>query len=430
MDVKIQTLFRILAILTMGRIFLPIVFTNIPFPFSSILVYTFLWVGGCILVYPDILISKRLRYIYLFIFVFVFGIEILWQDRIVGWGDLLNYNWLLSEIIPVFLAILIFTYFLRTKDLKGMAYVVAIALVFITITSLTSIIGLNKYPMAARELAGALTKTGREDLIAYYSSIGIASFGFFTALSFVFPVLIYKYKILWKNRFSYLWLIYGVMLLMFIVALIEAKYTMAIIFAFTFAIISLIKIKDQRKLIYISVCIVIIIISIPTQYISGLLYNVSELFEGTLTEERISDLAQTIENPVIDRAAETHVGSKLGRIPLLFESIISNPITGGGANYGHNFWLDRLSMFGIIGIIPWFLIIYNQLKTNLKILGDDFKPYYLLSMIAFISAGFINNMSGHQMFSIVFFVIPGIYFLKYINVRSYIDINKNKNVVS
>ncbi len=399
MKIKTITLFRLLSILTMGRIFLPIVFANIPFPFSSILFFAFVWVFACLFWCPNILFSKGLLPVYLLAIILFFGINSIWSDRIVGYGEYINYYWLQQEAITLYLSILIYSYFIIKKDYEGMAYVISFTLLFIFITCLTTIIGTYQYPMAARELTSGIFRMNNPRIVSYYTSIGIANYYFFTPLSFTMPVIIYIIKDLYKHNIKII-LIFCIILFVFVYSIIQAKFSMALIFTFALLLISFFKMRNNKKYL-ITTAFIFLIFGIyvikPVQYLSIALHSVSGLFAGTITEERLKDLAITIENPVIDHY-----------------SFAEKPIIGGGFEGGHNFWLDRLSMFGIIGIIPWILIVSFQIKNNLTKFDDDFRSYYTISMIAFIALGFINNIAGHQFFAIVFFILPGIYFLRFL----------------
>lgn len=407
-------LFRAVAILTMANIFLMIVFNNLPFPLSSVVLYTILFSLITLLFYPQLLVTKGMILVYLFVIIYLIGIPLVWNDRQVGWGDPINYRWIVQEMVPVYTSILIFTYFIYVRDFKGLALVVFYTFLFILITSITSIIGLSRFPMAARDSGGTLMEQGMYNLLVYYRKIGIATFGFFTGISLVIPVVIYSLK---KFHFGIIKGIFYIGSLTIIVyGILMARYTNAILFTVVLFSISIIHLKNLKRLTLIGLFALILVILVPSSQIAGLFYFASKQFKGTLTEERLFDAGLTIEFKDIDRLhGKEHAARKLGRIPELIDSFIGNPLIGGGENYSHNFWLDRLSLFGLIGFLPWLLIVMYQIRNNLKIFNQDYKPYYILAMFSFIALGFINNMGGSQFFTIVFFLIPGTYFLKYLS---------------
>ena len=393
----------------MGRIYLPVVFNNIPFPFSSILFYTLLWIIGCLFLYRHILFSKDMLYVYFMLIIIAIGMHLFWQDRIVR-NELISIRWLIDHIRHIFLAILIYTYFIKRGDYQGLAYVVFFTLSFICITAITTIIGLNKYPMAARELAAGAVRLGER--AAYYQSIGIMGYGFVGGLAFLMPVLVYKIKNAYKNK-SKKTVLFLSMAGLFLFTIIQSRYTMALLFALFFAVMAVF--QKNTKTVIVILCLILITISfVPPTFFANIFIEFSTLFEGTLTEQRISDFAMTFQHGEMDRDSEYHTARRLGRIPILLESILSNPITGGGENLGHNYWLDWMSLFGILGLFPWAIIIINQINNNLTIFDDDYGLYYILSMVAFITFGMFNNIGGSHLITFAFFIIPGLNFLKYI----------------
>jgi O-antigen ligase len=141
-------------------------------------------------------------------------------------------------------------------------------------------------------------------------------------------------------------------------------------------------------------------------------------------QERLYDLSIAINQGF--GSTDTHTGRRAARLPFLINEFSKSPIIGGGESTGHVFWLDRLSMYGLIGIIPWILIITYQIKFNLKNLNKEFKFYYLISIIAFIALGFMKNMSGKEIFMSIFLIIPGLNYLDYLYKPQINKLKKNK----
>ena len=103
---------------------------------------------------------------------------------------------------------------------------------------------------------------------------------------------------------------------------------------------------------------------------------------------------------------DTHTFRKAARIPELLNSFIKNPISGGGLSSGHNFWFDRLSLFGILGIIPWLYLLYNIIRKTSRLVSIEYKYYYYLSMGLFISHGFIKASGDKLIYLVIFFLMP------------------------
>ena len=91
-----------------------------------------------------------------------------------------------------------------------------------------------------------------------------------------------------------------------------------------------------------------------------------------------------------------YVGSDItvraDRYPLLIKAFFSNPIMGhfiSGRNYdislgGHLHWMNKLAVYGLLGTIPFFYIIYNFIKGSIKYFDKEFTFYFLLSTFSII----------------------------------------------
>ncbi|MBU0581510.1 MAG: hypothetical protein KKA19_10080 [Candidatus Margulisbacteria bacterium] len=257
-------------------------------------------------------------------------------------------------------------------------------------------------------MAGVLLQEGNLELIGYYRKIGIAEYGLFAGLAFMFPVIIAQFKN-FKNKLRYFLL--GFMILAFI-SLILSQFTTAFVIAIMGIFTAMATKKNIRKSIWVFGTILLIVFIIPTSLYAGIIRNFSTLFGGTILQDRLEDLSYTLEEGLW--SGTTHTSERNSRIPLSLGNFLRSPFVGTGISYGHQFWFDILSKFGLIGILPWVLIISNNIQNNLRIFDRSYNIYYLISMATFIFFGFVKNMGQKVLYLSIFFIIPGIYFLKYL----------------
>ena len=403
MVLKKSHIFNSLSLLIMGRLFLLILFENLPLPISPFYFITIGWVAALAFFYPAVLVSKKLISIYVLILLYVLL-------DCAGVYDF-DYRWVfIHYFIPLFLSISIYTYYMHVRDYRGLSYLVFFSLIFIMITALTTIIGIESNPMVARVIGGKLQGQHEYELLAQYKKMGIATFGFFTGIAFAFPVMIASLKQKWKKRWRKYLFIAGLILLLY--AYVKAQYTAALLFALGNSFMALVWNKNKTKSFVIASALLIILICInPIHFFINQMGHIAGYLESDFLQKRICDLGMFLEHGEIYQGADTHVGHKLSRILILIESIKENPFFGGGVNLGHNFWFDWLSQYGIIGVAPWVVIITQQVRYNLKLLSKDHKYYYLLSMFSFIFFGFINALRGSQIYAVVFIIIPGMFYL-------------------
>jgi len=390
---------KIFSLLVIGRLFFKILFENIPLPFSPYYFITIGWTISLLLFHPKILLSKYLISVYFFVVYFITLTEF-------GVYTIEYYRFIERFIVPLFLSISIFQFYYQTKDNRGLTYLTITSLIFITITAITTIIGLISFPMAARTMAGSLQSEGEFELVDKYQKMGIATFSFFSGLAFIFPVLVWKYKNGWGNKIKNV--IFRLAILIMLFAFLKAQYTTALVFVIVVSLFAIVSVKNRKQVIFGVLVLLIFLLVLPSSILLSTLADIAAISGSEFLEQRIYDLQLFTSDSEIGSGASTHIGGKLGRIPILLESFRSNILFGSNFGSGHNFWFDWLSKFGFIGLIPWLIILKQQISFNLRRLSKENRYYYVLSMSSFILYGFVNNTGGSHVFIIIFLLVPGL----------------------
>lgn len=401
--------FRLLSILTLGSLYLPVVFKNLPFPFRTISFYLVIWFIMSFIDNPRIYSSKLLRGVYLYLVIMSFGVFSFWSEIEVGLGDLIDLKYIIIFISWVALPLLMLQYFFNSKDLYGLSLSVKLSLVFIIITSVTSIIGLSVYPDASRLMAGSLKLESEVSLM--YEQMGVGSYGFFASVAFILPTLAYYIRTngMILNKFVYLFLI-----LLIIVAMVSSQHTIIMLTGSVFFIFAYLNPKKRLLSIVLLILLLGVFFITPSFY-ADILYSISD---SSLLSERVSsrfaDLGKTIEfsdyNP---DSGKTYASTeRLSRSLFSLESFLSNPFIGGGKSGGHAFWLDQLALFGLLGFIPWIIIFKNHYRFVKKNVSFHFFKFIQLSYIAVFLFGLFKNMGGAETWMAVFFIAPSIFFIK------------------
>jgi hypothetical protein len=410
-----KNIFRLLAILTMGVVFLPIVFSRIPTPFDRPFIYLIFWLTFILLFHTKIFYSyKSIFPIYLFVLVYFISIPLFWTNVTIGNSGHLSNAWLIKEIIYTFLSILMCTYFLKVKDYYGFGLVTLVALTFIAITSLTSIVGLTIFPSATREMVNR----GAADMgvLIIYQNMGIGSYGFFSGAVFLFPTLFYYFK---QSEISLKLkvLLFCFMLLSFY-AIFKSAMTTAFLTTVLFSIAAYrMKGSSFLKQTIIPLLIIILIFIIFSQLISSFFFLLADFTKGTHYEFKFNEMGKAIKSGDFDpNSTQNYINrERLSRSYFSILEFLKNPIIGGGESMGHAFWLDRLGMFGLVGFLPWIFIFKTQIQKNIKLFKGNYKVFYYLSFSAFITYGlFKGGLDSIEISVCVFFLAPGIYFLRYL----------------
>lgn len=420
-------IFRILTVLTLGSTYLPILFNNLPSPLHTPTFYLLIWVLLMLLLNPFFLFShKSIIVFYIFSFIYLFSFFLFWEDRTLGYFKTpISIKWIFgTELSWPFLAILMNTYFLSKKDYSGYGLVTLFALSFILITSISSIYGLSKYPNATRLMTGSgLTSS----TMAMFERIGIGNYGFFTSIAFLSPGFAYILKELnWSLSKK---LVLLILIVISTYAIIKSQLTTTLLSMVSLFILPVVIKMKNLKFLIITIFIIILssffIFSDITASIFEYIGNT--FFQNTpVLQERFNDLALVIRIGDFDpESTQTYVASKrLSKSHYSLISFFENPIIGGGSSADHAYWLDRLGLFGILGIFPWLLVFRNHINMNSCNFHIDFKPYFFLSFFSFIIFGlFKSGLSSPQIMISFFFLVPGISFLKDLKFSSFFNIN-------
>ncbi len=393
-------LFRILSILVIISINLPIVFKNLPYPIGSFIFYYLLWGISLIIFKIDILISYKLKYIYLYVIISIFMVFSFWNSI----GER-NIGRIQSEIYELLIAITMMKYFIKSNDLRGLKIVLIVTFISIGITCITSLVGLSAFPMAARDLAGMLAEAGRTDLIDFYSLIGIAHYTFYTTLIFFIPVFIglIKYSIFKRSTN----ILIGILVILIFITIVESQYFSNILNSVFIAIIALNGRKNIKSSIVFGGIYLFAFLFIPTDYYITILRGIQPIFNGSFTETKIDDLIITISGP---DGKNTGIEERASAVPVLWESFLSNPFWGGGFDNAHLHWLNKLSVYGLIGVIPFFLILFHEVKSNLKIIKPNYHFFYLIGIASFLFQGYMKSLLGNGVMLTIYFIIPALLF--------------------
>lgn len=417
-EITKQKYFYYIAFMLMASTFLPLVFNNLPRIIRSHHLWTIIWIFSLLVYNPQIFLNKTMAYSLGYGFLLFLSMKTFWIGM-----DVWNKTRLYFEFYEIFIGISVFTYFIQSKDFIGLAKITKWALIFLFITAIMSIISSTIDPLYARNLTGlsSVSLDSEREKILSYKRYGGGGYGTAAAFMCLFPGLIYYYK---NNNLSPISkkniLIFSIIVF---VALLGMQIFGNILIAVVFSVIALIGMKKIR----ISVFVILIIFSaamiIPRGvYVNGL-ESISKYFERySELNYKFNDFADFIETGADINDHSTSAGSRAERYPILIETFVKNPILGcyffsdesiNGYNSAgaHLYWMNKLTITGIIGFVIFLFIPYIFIKTNLRHFHTNYKFYYILSSLAVLSYGLIKVIGGRDTWYAFFIILPGLYFL-------------------
>ncbi|NLN83927.1 MAG: hypothetical protein GX138_06135 [Firmicutes bacterium] len=389
-------------------------FMYFPFPFNSHHFWAAVLFSSFILFYPIAYFSTKLLPFYVFLLVRIVFTPLIWADKfhaaMGALGGALDVQSVITSFFPLFIALLVYNYYVNINNLQGLRRICRRAWFFSFLGIVNMLVILIFYPRAMVDITLSSLLYEGSETVSQFKEIGFLGYGFLNALSSMFPVFIYFImKIKLKQRQKIGWTIFAIV----IWATITRGWTTAfLLFSTIFSIVAVLMkdnyVKDIKRLIII----LIFAISIPSSFTAGIFYKASEYFPDSKIGARLYDAGLTIENPNLDYyASTTHAGKRLGRTPMLWKSFLSNPLTGGGMTSEHVAWLDMLSLYGLLGFLPWLYLVYKNFRFNIRFVPQSYSGYYMLCVIAFVAMGFLKNTGGAHVYIFWFLIAPGSAFI-------------------
>jgi hypothetical protein len=402
---SVRTYFRVLVIMLMVTTYLPVLTNNLPPIIRSHHFWVPIWFFSILLFAPRVLTHKVLLYVLIAGSFLVFILlKTLWVN-VDDWNKLM----VLDEYYVFSVALSMYGYFRVYEDYEGLVVVLRWVMLFVGITAIMSIYSSVVDPMYARNLVG-----GQLEEVEEVRRYGGGAYGFAGALVCLFPMIIYYYKNSVKIPFS------KPVIAIFVIVCFAALVRMQIfanvllsVFVITFSLLGIINIRTS---ILFSVIILLLIILTPSSFLSDTLISIGEYFDKeSMMYSKIRELAVYIE--MGGGYHETGYGGRAARYPLLWEGFKENPLIGfynsdSKFNIGpgaHLYWMNKLTVFGILGFIPYILIFYFHFRENSEQFSQEFLFYFVLSALSVIALGLMKNLAGREFWYMYFFIIPGMY---------------------
>ena len=416
--IKKPNLFYYISLLLMANTFLPVVFYNLPPILSSFNLLLIIWGLLLIYFYFEILISKVMLILISSWFLFVFAINSIWINF-----DDWNHALIADDYKNIIIGVSVITYFIHSKDYINLAKLTKWSIVFIIITAIMTIFSSAIDPMYARNIigVGSLTIESEKESVMSFKRLGGADYSMAIVFMCILPIIIYYLKNNRESIVSKRWIFIFVAILL--LALIGLQIFTNILIAVLFIIFALLGMKKIRESMLILFFFITVFFIIPKNIYVDSLISVSDYFtKDSELNTKFKDFAIFIETGADIENSGNAASQRAERYPMLWETFQKSPVMGcyfdsdkNGNGYqelgGHLYWMNKLTTTGIVGLVFFVLIFYFHIKMNLRYFNSNFKFFYLLSVVSFLSYGLFKNMGGRESWFTFFIILPGMYYL-------------------
>jgi hypothetical protein len=404
---KRKKLIQIILILNLVSAFLLIAHNNAPILLSFQYGWGPVFLITLAIFYIDFWKSKLIIFNLFFYAIFVFVLpKILWTEMS-SWYRIRH----LIEPLIVIIASSVFFYLSRNIQKLDWFRLSKLGIIFIAITSLSTLIAIQINPMAVRaSYSGLQFEIEGFQLL---KRIGIATYGFMMALVMLIPMLIYLLRHGKKNK---KWILF--LLILTYITVIRASILANLLLAIVITLFASLGSTKSKRSIFSMFFVIFIILLIPENYWSDILIYVSEFFEsGSLLNRKLVDFSIYISGDHI-YSSTTGAGLRVNRYSMLWEAFTAKPLTGD-ASYnssfniemlegGHLYWMSRLALWGVLGFIFYVIFLFINFRFIWKRIPNESKYYFLLSIIAFCALGFMKSLNYSEPMLVLFVIIPGL----------------------
>lgn len=312
---------------------------------------------------------------------------------------------LLLDILAFMLGI----YILQFYDYKLIRILTFFILILYGITALTTIIGLNENPDAARYLA-TVADASEEDSVRY-GFMNIGGFQFVYAVALIYPAIVYGFKR--KKIHVAVLVIYAVLDFLLVV---NSGYTIALLLFIASTVFVFFR-KDLTVKSVIIIFVVTLLASLLVfPLVSYLLNALADVIGNETIAERLRDLAGGREG------LEASEDNRLALYMTSITSFLTHPIFGGMFNGvsigGHSEILDKIAQYGVFGLLALVLIYRAIYRMFFKVYKNQTGYGYVFWI--FMQAVILSVLNPGMWIYQLALMIPVI--LAYINQKE----NKNE----
>lgn len=316
--------------------------------------------------------------------------------------------WVYSLLLNI-LAIVIGIYVIQSYDTKLLKILTYFILILYGITALTTIVGLNENPDAARYLA-TVADSNEADAVKY-GFMNIGGFSFIYSVALIYPAIIYGFKR--KKIHVAIVVIYAVI---DFILIINAGYTIALLLFIASTVFVFFRNNLTVKNVVIIFVITLLVSLLVFPLFSYLLNALADVIGNETIAERLRDLAGGREG------LEASEDNRLALYMTSLTSFITHPLFGGMFNSvsigGHSEILDKIAQYGIFGLIA-IVLIYNAIyKKFFKVYKNESGYGYVFWI--FMQAVILSVLNPGMWIYQLALMIPVI--LAYINQKE----NKNE----
>lgn len=389
-----KKLFIIISLVYIIYTVVPLFADYVPIDASIINLLTFLLI---FFLYPRAFINKTIFWLLLYGFV-LFIYLVFNKPLTIGIGTVADSKKLIIELAFILPSLSILSVLYYLKDIKLIKIISTVALIFIVLSFLYLL---------------PLLLTGKSSLrdavsLEMYQNIkmpGIPSYTLLHAYLIILSAILYG--IVTLKSIKRVLLLAVLILLLYIIY--NSQITTSLVVAFALLVIGILydNANIKKTIFRISIVGTILLLLFPTGIFLQVLDSLVETFEGTAAESKMEDFRTIFITGNITDSSNITGRSSLHGISL--KAFADNIFIGSYPVGGHSNLLDRLGGLGLLGFIPYLMILVSQMKMNLSFIKcREEKMYYFMGLFASFTLLALKGLFGQEGWLFMMVLLPGL----------------------
>lgn len=372
----------------------PIIADVFPIDVSLINLFSFIIIFS---LYPQALINKSV--FWLLSYGLVLFIYLVFDKPLtIGIGTVTDSKKLIIELAFILPSLSILSVLYYLKDIKLIKIISTVTLIFIVLSFIYLIPLLISGKSSLRDAVS----------LEMYQSVKMPGIPTYTLLhAYLIIVSAILYGIVRLKSIKRVLFLAVLILLLYIIY--NSQITTSLVVAFALLVIAILydNTNIRKSVFRISIFATILVLLIPTGIFIQILDLLVETFEGTAAESKMVDFRTIFISGNITDSSNITGRSNLHGISL--KAFADNIFVGSYPVGGHSNLLDRLGGLGLLGFIPYLMIIVSQMKMNLSFIKcREEKMYYFMGLFASFTLLALKGLFGQEGWLFMMVLLPGL----------------------
>lgn len=250
------------------------------------------------------------------------------------------------------------------------------------------------------------------------ANVLLPSYTVLSCYSFLIPIACYGFK----HTKHFLKLLFAGLILLVFYMIIKSEITTSFLAAIFVLIFTLVYNKSitQNLLVIFGAISIIIWLLYETGFLLAFVGFLVDLYDGTVAQSKFLDFqAMLMGQGEGDNIEVREICRKLS-----FDCFVNNPIIGSPCVGEHSSLLDRLGSMGLLGFIPFVMMLITNVFMWTKILPDrGTKIFYLIGIGIIAVFLYFKGLFGGQGYLSLFVILPVTIFGIYLQTQNKTCIN-------